>query len=90
MAVVGRYILTPQIFECLEQTVAGNSGEIQLTDGIEKLLGNQSIYALQFEGERFDCGNKLGYLQATISYGLKHPEVGAEFRQFLQKLHQKN
>jgi UTP--glucose-1-phosphate uridylyltransferase len=86
LAVVGRYVLTPQIFDHLEQIGAGAGGEIQLTDGIARLMGEQSIYAYRFSGKRYDCGSKLGYLQATVEYGLKHPKLGASFRQYLQTL----
>ena len=84
LAVVGRYILTPNIFNCLEQTPVGKGGEIQLTDAISRLLVSESIYAWQFEGTRYDCGSKLGYLQATIAHALRHPEVGDEFKKYLQ------
>ena len=82
LAVVGRYILTPDIFHCLENTPKGTDGEIQLTDAIAHLLTSQPVQALQFSGTRYDCGNKLGYLQATVAYGLRHPEVGDDFRAF--------
>jgi UTP--glucose-1-phosphate uridylyltransferase len=83
LAVVGRYILTPRIFELLEETRAGAGGEIQLTDAIARLLLEEPVYGYEFEGRRFDCGSKLGYLQATVHYGLKHPELGSEFRAHL-------
>lgn len=83
--IIGRYILKPRIFELLEKTQKGSGGEIQLTDAIAKLLKEDEVYALHFEGRRFDCGNKLGYLHATIEYALKHPEVGKEFRKLLEK-----
>jgi len=83
LAVVGRYILTPRIFDKLINTKPGAGGEIQLTDGIAALLKEEQILALPFSGMRFDCGSKLGYLKATISYGLKHHEVGAEFAAYL-------
>jgi UTP--glucose-1-phosphate uridylyltransferase len=86
LAVVGRYVLTPRIFDHLEQIGAGAGGEIQLTDGIARLMGEESIYAYRFAGKRYDCGSKLGYLQATVEYGLKHPKLGASFRQYLQTL----
>jgi UTP--glucose-1-phosphate uridylyltransferase len=84
LGVVGRYILTPKIFTLLEQTTEGSGGEIQLTDAIAKLLKEETAYALQFQGKRYDCGSKLGYLQATVAYALKHPELADEFRQCLQ------
>jgi UTP--glucose-1-phosphate uridylyltransferase len=84
LAVVGRYVLTASIFEELEQIGQGAGGEIQLTDGIARLLQRESVYAYRFDGRRFDCGNKLGYLQATVEYGLMHSSVGPEFRKFLR------
>jgi len=85
LGVVGRYILTPRIFSLLEHTSQGSGGEIQLTDGIAKLLQEEAVYACRFEGKRFDCGSKMGYLEATIAYALKHPELGAEFKRCLTK-----
>lgn len=84
IAVVGRYILQPSIFEAIEETAEGAGGEIQLTDAIAKQLEKESVYAYEFEGKRFDCGSKLGYLEATVEYALKHPEVGAEFAEYLK------
>ena len=86
VAVVGRYILESSIFEILEETQPGSGGEIQLTDAIAKQLQQESVYAYEFEGRRYDCGSKLGYLQATLEYGLKHPEVGAAFKAYLKKM----
>lgn len=86
LAVVGRYILTPAIFDTLREVQPGAGGEIQLTDGIAKLLKNESVLALPFEGTRYDCGSKLGYLKATISFGLKHPEVGQAFARHLDSV----
>jgi UTP--glucose-1-phosphate uridylyltransferase len=86
LGVVGRYVLTPRIFELLEETRAGAGGEIQLTDAIARLLLEEDVYGYEFVGRRFDCGSKLGYLEATVHYGLKHPELGAEFRAHLQGL----
>ncbi|SMF40256.1 UTP--glucose-1-phosphate uridylyltransferase GalU [Pseudogulbenkiania subflava] len=83
LAVVGRYILTPRIFDKLAKTQAGAGGEIQLTDGIAELLKDETVLALPFNGVRYDCGSKLGYLKATINYGLKHHEVGREFADYL-------
>ena len=85
-AVVGRYLLTPEIFDKLEQTGRGAGGEIQLTDGIADLLGEQAIYAYSFDGVRYDCGSKLGYLQATVAYGLSHPDTGESFREHLKEV----
>ena len=87
LAVVGRYILTPRIFRMLEQVKPGAGGEIQLTDGIAALIEYEAIFAYQFDGIRYDCGSKLGYLQATMGYALKHPEIGEPFRKYLSKLH---
>jgi len=84
--VVGRYILTPQIFNLLENIGRGSGGEIQLTDAIAQLLKQEAAYAYKFNGKRYDCGNKLGYLQATVAYALKHPELANDFRQSLQGL----
>ncbi len=77
LAVVGRYILTPRIFHHLKNIQTGAGGEIQLTDAIAALIGEEEILAYQFHGTRYDCGSKLGYLQATLAYALKHPEVQA-------------
>lgn len=85
-ASVGRYILTPRVFHHLEKVEAGAIGEIQLTDGILKLLAEQAVYGYLFNGVRFDCGSKFGYLQATVSYARKHPEVGERFEKFLAEL----
>jgi UTP--glucose-1-phosphate uridylyltransferase len=86
LAVVGRYILTPGIFAKLERTARGAGGEIQLTDGIASLLEDEAVYALPFSGVRYDCGSKLGYLRATVEYGLRHPELGPTFRAYLQNV----
>ena len=87
LAVVGRYILTPRVFELLREVKPGAGGEIQLTDAIAALLKEETILAYEFQGKRYDCGSKLGYLKATIDYGLKHPEVGQIFRDYLTSLH---
>jgi len=86
LAVVGRYILTPRIFHHLERGVPGAGGEIQLTDAIAALLKDEKVLAYRFDGVRYDCGSKLGYLQATIAYARKHPEVAAEFNEYLRTL----
>jgi UTP--glucose-1-phosphate uridylyltransferase len=83
LAVVGRYLLTPRIFHHLRTMPPGAGGEIQLTDGIAHLLEDELVLAYSFDGRRYDCGNKLGYLEATVELGLKHPEVGAGFQRFL-------
>jgi UTP--glucose-1-phosphate uridylyltransferase len=84
LAVVGRYVLTPRIFDKLAALQPGSGGEIQLTDGIAALLHEERVMAYRFAGRRFDCGSKLGYLQATVELGLKHPEVGAGFARYLE------
>jgi len=83
-AVVGRYVLTPRLFHHLRTMPAGAGGEIQLTDGIVRLLEEEEVLAYTFMGRRYDCGSKLGYLEATVEYGLKHPEVAANFAAFLR------
>lgn len=85
LAVVGRYLLAPEIFDKLETTGRGAGGEIQLTDAIADLLEDASVYAYSFSGERYDCGSKLGYLQATVAYGLAHGEIGEAFEAHLKK-----
>jgi UTP--glucose-1-phosphate uridylyltransferase len=84
LAVVGRYILTPKIFDYLRIQGRGAGGEIQLTDAIASLLKDEQILAYKFKGKRYDCGSKLGYLQATVEYALKHPTLQNEFRSYLQ------
>jgi UTP--glucose-1-phosphate uridylyltransferase len=85
LAVVGRYILTPRIFGHLRAVPAGAGGEIQLTDGIARLCSEERVVAYAFEGRRYDCGSKLGYLEATVELALKHPEIGRAFGVFLQQ-----
>ena len=85
LAVVGRYILNPRIFHFLEHTKKGAGGEIQLTDAIADLLTEEQVYAYEFAGIRYDCGSKLGYLQASVELALKHHEIGAEFKQYLKE-----
>ncbi len=84
LAVVGRYILSGKIFDHLEQLPPGRGGEIQLTDAIASLLKQEKAMGLLFDGIRYDCGSKLGYMQATITLGLRHPELGADFKAFLR------
>ncbi len=86
LGVVGRYILTPRIFHHLRHARPGAGGEIQLTDGIAALLADEPVTAYEFDGVRYDCGSKLGYLKANVAYGLKHPEVAREFAKHLAKL----
>ena len=85
-AIIGRYILTPEIFRALEHTRPGKGGEIQLTDGLRLLMKKQPIYAFEFKGIRHDAGDKLGFLKATVEFGLKNAELGKEFRKYLQHL----
>ena len=86
LAVVGRYVLTPSIFAELERIGHGAGGEIQLTDGIARLLQREAVYAHRFSGKRFDCGSKLGYLQATVELSLAHPTLGRDFRAYLKSV----
>ncbi len=83
LAVIGRYLLSPRIFGHLRTMPPGAGGEIQLTDGIARLAAGEAVYAYAFEGRRYDCGSKLGYLEASVDFGLKHPETGAGFARFL-------
>lgn len=85
-AVIGRYILPGQVMQILQHTPEGAGGEIQLTDAIARLIEQQTVLAYRFEGKRYDCGDKLGYLQANVEMGLKHPQLGAQFAQYLQEL----
>ena len=86
LAVVGRYLLSPTIFDRLERVGRGAGGEIQLTDAIADLLTTEKVYAFRFEGKRYDCGSKLGYLEATVEFGLKHPDLGPGFSAYLKSL----
>ena len=86
LAVVGRYLLEPEIFDHLEKVKPGAGGEIQLTDAIASMLNKQRALAYEFQGLRYDCGSKLGYLQANVLYAMRHPEIGDEFRRFLNSL----
>ncbi len=86
LGVVGRYILEPKIFDALESTKSGAGGEIQLTDAIAKLVIEGGVKAYRFQGKRYDCGSKLGYLEATVELALEHPELGEDFRAFLSAL----
>jgi len=83
LAVIGRYVLTNRIFDMLSQVTPGAGGEIQLTDGISALLAQERALAVRLPGRRFDCGSKLGYLQATVEFGVRHPEIGPEFTKYL-------
>jgi UTP--glucose-1-phosphate uridylyltransferase len=84
LGVIGRYVLTSRIFDLLSEVTPGAGGEIQLTDAISALLSHERVLAVRLPGRRYDCGSKLGYLQATLDYGLRHPEVGAEFARYLK------
>jgi UTP--glucose-1-phosphate uridylyltransferase len=84
LAVIGRYVLTPRIFELLSEVIPGAGGEIQLTDAISALLAHERVFALRLPGRRFDCGSKLGYLEATVEYGVRHPETGEDFARYLK------
>jgi UTP--glucose-1-phosphate uridylyltransferase len=79
-AVVGRYVFSPRILDCLDGLQPGTNNEVQLTDGIARLLSYEAVYAYRFQGDRFYCGSKLGFLEATLAYASKHPELGREFR----------
>ncbi len=86
LAVIGRYILTPGIFDALERTKKGRGGELQLTDGLKTLLKTEDIYAYEFEGTRYDAGDKLGFLEANVAFALKRPELKTDFKRFLKGL----
>ena len=86
LAIIGRYILEPEIFEVLAATQAGAGGEIQLTDGLRTLLQQKGIYGWRFEGKRYDTGNKLGFLMATVEFALRRSDLGSEFRKYLKSL----
>lgn len=83
LAVVGRYVLTPQIFDMLEKVKPGKGGEIQLTDGIADLMQHQDVMAYRFDGKRYDCGSKLGFMKANVELALKHSEISKDFQQYL-------
>jgi UTP--glucose-1-phosphate uridylyltransferase len=85
LAVVGRYVLTPRVFDLLESIPKGAGGELQLTDAIGALLKEEQVLAYQFEGQRYDCGSKLGYLRATVEYALQHDELSQEFTDYLRE-----
>jgi UTP--glucose-1-phosphate uridylyltransferase len=86
LAVIGRYVLAPSVFAKLAETKPGKGGEIQLTDGLRALLADEPIYAVEVEGDRYDAGDKLGFLKATVSFALKRPDLRDEFRKFLRGL----
>jgi UTP--glucose-1-phosphate uridylyltransferase len=84
LGVIGRYVLTPRIFDMLSEVRPGTGGEIQLTDAISALLAHERVFAVRLPGKRYDCGSKLGYLQASVELGLRHPEIGKDFERFLK------
>lgn len=86
LAIIGRYVLRPEIFGCLKRTSPGVGGEIQLTDALDSLREERALYAYEFKGKRFDAGDKFGYLQATVHFALDHPELGAKFAEYLKKV----
>jgi len=86
LAIIGRYILTPAIFDVLEKTGRGAGGEIQLTDGLQNLLAQERILAYRFRGKRYDAGEKLGFLKTTVEFALKNKDIGREFRSYLKSL----
>lgn len=85
-AALGRYVITPEVFKILEQTKPGKGGEIQLTDALRVMAKNGNVYAYNFKGKRYDTGNKLGYLKATVEFALRRDDIGPEFRQYLKSL----
>ena len=86
LAIIGRYILTPEIFQCVESIQPGSGGEIQLTDALKYMLRNRPIYGLKFEGKRYDAGDKLGFLKATVEFALNRHDLGQPFREYLKAL----
>ena len=86
LAIIGRYILTPAIFDCLAKTPTGAGGELQLTDGMRMLLKQEKMYAYVYEGQRYDTGDKLGFLKATVEFALKRDDLGGPFREYLKGL----
>jgi UTP--glucose-1-phosphate uridylyltransferase len=86
LAIIGRYVLTPEIFQCIESIEPGSGGEIQLTDALKYMLRNRPIYGLKFEGKRYDAGDKLGFLKATVEFALSRHDLGQPFREYLQGL----
>jgi UTP--glucose-1-phosphate uridylyltransferase len=86
LAIIGRYVLTPKIFDKLESTPRGAGGEIQLTDAIEALMQEQAVYGYEFEGTRYDCGTTMGWLKASVELALERPELNPEFRTYIREL----
>ena len=88
-AALGRYVITPDVFDVLEQTRPGKGGEIQLTDALRVMAHNENVYAYNFEGKRYDTGDKLGYLKATVEFALRRDDLGPAFREYLKELTEK-
>jgi UTP--glucose-1-phosphate uridylyltransferase len=86
LGVAGRYVLTPSVFDCIATQQRGSGGEIQLTDGIAQLIPSEGVYAYRYDGKRFDCGSKSGFLEASVAFALKHEEVGPAFREYLRSI----
>ena len=86
LGVAGRYVLTPSVFDRIANQQRGSGGEIQLTDGIAQLIASEGVHAYRYEGKRYDCGSKDGFLEASVEFALKHPEVGPAFREYLRGL----
>jgi UTP--glucose-1-phosphate uridylyltransferase len=86
LGVAGRYVLTPAVFDAIRNQPRGSGGEIQLTDGIAQLMGPEGVYAYRYEGKRYDCGSKQGFLEASVEFALRHGEVGSAFRDYLRGL----
>jgi UTP--glucose-1-phosphate uridylyltransferase len=86
LAIIGRYVLTPEIFDSIQATVPGSGSEIQLTDALKHLLRSRPLYAYRFEGKRYDAGDKLGFLKATVEFALRRHDLGSAFREYLQSL----
>ncbi len=89
LAVIGRYVLRPEIFDCLDRTLPGIGGEIQLTDALDTLRKERKLYACKFQGNRFDAGDKLGYLQATVHLAMDHPDLGPAFKRYIKEIAEK-
>ena len=86
LGVAGRYVLTPSVFDRIANQQRGSGGEIQLTDGIAQLIADEGVHAYRYEGKRYDCGSKDGFLEASVEFALKHAEVGPAFREYLKAL----
>ena len=86
LAIIGRYVLTPEIFQCIESIEPGSGGEIQLTDALKYMLRNRPIYGFKFDGKRYDAGDKLGFLKATVEFGLSRHDLGPQFREYIKSL----